>query len=769
MSVDTSDTDKVGGGHSPTVAVGGSDARDVHVSEIDGIVTKNAPTTTTSDRVECKHEEDKGRIPKTNTATEDDVYTCPICISLLVDPFVTPCGHAFCHTCIMTHLNHAVDPTSATCPQCGRAGLSKDRLNPSFSLSSMVGAVGKKKKLYSQESSPYIALKHMLRQSKNQLNGDELGLLLKQIQEYKDEVERKERTGNLDLLLHFLHQSKEEKARRLELLQKEIECLDSDIHVCQQQDHLMHRSRSVKSMLTVKQSQQHDDVGVVLSEGGGGEEKEMECRDFGNTMTTNGAGSDGDHGEKQAQLLSSDAFVGTHDETNNATTTSTATANQMLMMLNGVCSKKRKRIASQFEDLQSVYLKLRSNSLGQHPASHGDVHTRTTTTSNNDNNNTASVSTRDDQKTSASGDPSTAYIQQTESSSGLQEFTRILGTIAHSNRLRIVAEIPRPPLRNLSSIVSSVEFDRHGKLFATAGVSKRISIFDHGTILPLSMRGVQITHCPVVEMVTRSKLSCLSWNKFVNSELASTDYEGVLNIWDTSTGDLVHEYEAHSKRIWSVDHCCADPALITTGSDDCFVKVWSTKSPSAIAQFDLKANVCAVKWNPNSPYEIAVGSADHSVYLYDLRKYDTYVRSFSGHKKAVSYVRWSGNDEIVSASTDSTLRLWNVRAMSMTEERIFKGHVNEKNFVGLAIQDDLIACGSENHEVCIYYKPLSKPITRLTLPSAGGPRGAEQSNEHPFISAVSWHPGKKELLAATSQGSVFILSLEGDHSLTTTI
>ena len=289
-----------------------------------------------------------------------------------------------------------------------------------------------------------------------------------------------------------------------------------------------------------------------------------------------------------------------------------------------------------------------------------------------------------------------------------------------------------------------------------------------------AMQDLPIAHCPIVEMVTRSKLSCISWNKFISSELASSDYEGVLNVWDTSTGNLVHEYEAHSKRIWSVDFCCADPKLLATGSDDSFVKVWSTRSPSAIAQCDVKANVCAVKWHPTQPHTVAIGAADHNVYVYDMRKYDTCLNSFSGHKKAVSYVRWAGNDEIVSASTDSTLRLWhtaNATATNATtrEERIYRGHANERNFVGLAVSnDDFILCGSETHEVYAYYKPLSKPITKIALPVAHAVGGREREREtgrereRPFVSAVSWHPTKKELLAATSQGSVFVLSLEGD-------
>lgn len=71
--------------------------------------------------------------------------------------------------------------------------------------------------------------------------------------------------------------------------------------------------------------------------------------------------------------------------------------------------------------------------------------------------------------------------------------------------------------------------------------------------------------------------------------------------------------------------------------------------------------------------------------------------AFAGHRKAVSYVRWLSDGEVVSASTDSTLRLWDLHAAR--ESRTFRGHVNEKNFVGLAADSEFIACGSETNEV----------------------------------------------------------------------
>lgn len=58
---------------------------------------------------------------------------------------------------------------------------------------------------------------------------------------------------------------------------------------------------------------------------------------------------------------------------------------------------------------------------------------------------------------------------------------------------------------------------------------------------------------------------------------------------------------------------------------------------------------------------LQVGSADHHIHYYDLRNISRPVHVFSGHKKAVSYVKFLSNDELASASTDSTLRLWDVK------------------------------------------------------------------------------------------------------------
>ena len=129
----------------------------------------------------------------------------------------------------------------------------------------------------------------------------------------------------------------------------------------------------------------------------------------------------------------------------------------------------------------------------------------------------------------------------------------------------------------LSKLIQAPAFGTHFpaldlQVFATAGVSKRISVYEYANVL---RNPHTETHCPALEVNTRSKLSCLSWNKYVQSHLASSDYEGVVNVWDVATSQSVAEYEAHEKRIWSVDSCHTDPMLLVTGSDDGWVKVSS--------------------------------------------------------------------------------------------------------------------------------------------------------------------------------------------------
>jgi len=390
-------------------------------------------------------------------------------------------------------------------------------------------------------------------------------------------------------------------------------------------------------------------------------------------------------------------------------------------------------------------------------------------------------------------------------------FGKRLATLSKYSRFKTIAHLHYSDsfFSASNSIVSALEFDRDDEFFATAGVTKKIKIYEFGNIVAeyrdkdpkalSSIRGGEskstlisnlrafnpkvdtdsvpsidgmdaVPRYPILEMSSRSKISCLSWNTYFKSSLASSDYEGIVSVWDTATGAVVHQMEEHEKRAWTVDFSRTDPTQLASGSDDAKVKVWSTSQRKSTMTIECRANVCSVKFNPDIGHQLAFGSADHFIHYYDLRNAATPLHVFRGHKKAVSYVKFSNKDEFVTASTDSTLKLWSINQslQSGTSKllRTFSGHTNEKNFVGLSVNcdGDLIACGSESNEVYVYYPSLTKPIVVHNFgPPLAATTGEAVPDEDPsqFVSSVAWRRhSPNQLIVANSTGRMKILELQ---------
>ena len=70
--------------------------------------------------------------------------------------------------------------------------------------------------------------------------------------------------------------------------------------------------------------------------------------------------------------------------------------------------------------------------------------------------------------------------------------------------------------------------------------------------------------------------------------------------------------------------------LLASGSDDARVKLWSTNVAQSLCSLETKANVCCVKFNPNSCYHLAFGSADHNIHYYDMRNTKKALQVFKG-------------------------------------------------------------------------------------------------------------------------------------------
>ena len=376
-------------------------------------------------------------------------------------------------------------------------------------------------------------------------------------------------------------------------------------------------------------------------------------------------------------------------------------------------------------------------------------------------------------------------------------------------------DINASPIPPVNDIVSSIDVSMDRAMFATAGVSKRIDFYAFTDICDrmVTNQNDQNGERPSItraQIKVNSKISCLSFSRKHVSHVAASDYEGVVTIWDAETSQSILKFEEHDKRCWTVEYCrCVDNMhLIASGSDDGAVKIWSESGISmgggnrSVMEMQMRANVCCIAWSPTTAHDIAIGCADHKVRVYDLRRPHKPLYTLSSHKKAVSYVKYINSRELCSASTDSSVCIWDVKkSHSHTETfdpyniyhqggggvtsippemetnnsagiesdivstrliRTLTGHVNRRNFVGLAASSDgkSVACGSETNEVFVYNKNFSTPLATVSFDKPGMLKSSSRENDsgNHFVSALCWSD-ESALISANSEGRIKIVSL----------
>lgn len=623
-------------------------------------------------------------------------YLCPICFELLREAHMTKCGHTFCYECLL----QTIDQT-ARCPKCNYTIDSQEHIFPNFLLNELVSkykaSMENQIRSSSALSHPELhGIKGLLTNKSDAMSLSEVDFMLNVLQAKRQQLAAHSILAQQQLLREFLQHLKKQKDEQLFALQREASVIQADLD---RVDHVLREFPGTGVSYNPSHSppQSHrNQEGLIIDN------------------------LEGENSNSDTSVVPSLDTMPTQPDGFNILKDKTVLCGEESSL-----PQRRQRMHHHFEDLVSCYTSARISQLYlpegvDHPP------------------DTATPTVEPDR-----------WV-------GLDDFASCLSKLTRYNSVRPLATLAyTTDMFNNSSIVSSIEFDKDQEFFAIAGVTKRIKIYDYSVVL----KDMVDIHYPSIEMVCSSKISCISWSSFHKGMLASSDYEGTVIVWDSTTAQKTTVFQEHEKRCWSVDFNLVDTKLIASGSDDARVKLWSTNISHSVASLEAKANVCCVKFNPASCYHLAFGSADHCVHYYDLRSTKQPLNVFKGHRKAVSYVKFLNSEDIVSASTDSQLKLWNINKSHCL--RSFTGHVNEKNFVGLATDGDYVTCGSENNGLYVYYKGLSKHLFQFKFDAVRSfldrDRKEEEVNE--FVSAVCWKQNSNVMVAANSQGTIKVLEL----------
>lgn len=566
---------------------------------------------------------------------------------IISEATITRCGHTYCSKCIQKSIE-----IQKKCPKCNQS-LTQDQVFPNFLLNELISKYQlekqEKERLFSASQSidndPADNLKTFLASESNKLQLSDVNTIIDVLTQRKVLLEAESITAQNKLLYEFLEHLLKQTEQQQSELDKKVRLIKSDLKV-------------VEGILKTVQSNcpKIEDVEKHFEK----EPTEGDSKEAGQLNAIR---------DEMKQLIT---------EIDSSIPNSEAGNSSAPVVQSSTYKIRKQKMFHHFDDFVKCYYTNRSE----------DLHFQADETEQElmitDNNETV------------------AAPEAPKVSKSLDLFRENLVKFSRYSRLNTLSTLNYSNDNMSSTIVSSIEFDKDNEFFAIAGVTKRIKIFDYYACVREAV--VDIKH-PVNEMVANSKISCVAWNSYFKELLASSDYEGIVTIYDVETRQRKRTFQEHDKRCWSVDFNEIDTKLLASGSDDARVKLWSIDCENSVATLEVKtANVCCVKFNPKSSCHLAFGSADHCVHYYDLRSLKEPLCIFKGHKKAVSYVKFLNTHEIISAGTDGQLKLWDINKPPYCLRSFVGGHVNEKNFVGLATNGDYIACGSEDNSLCVYYK-----------------------------------------------------------------
>ena len=171
----------------------------------------------------------------------------------------------------------------------------------------------------------------------------------------------------------------------------------------------------------------------------------------------------------------------------------------------------------------------------------------------------------------------------------------------------------------------------------------------------------------------------------------------------------------------------------------------------------------AIDWSPLTPEgKILTGDNEGQIYITTNAdsQWSTDPAPYTGHESSIEDLQWSPNEKNVfaSASSDSTVKIWDVRSKSHRPVISVKVSSVDVNVISWSKQTPhLIASGADDGQWACWdlrqWKPLSK-----TGSTAEVPRPVASFDFHKEqITSVEWHPTDDSIVAIAAGDSTLTL------------
>ena len=201
-------------------------------------------------------------------------------------------------------------------------------------------------------------------------------------------------------------------------------------------------------------------------------------------------------------------------------------------------------------------------------------------------------------------------------------------------------------------IVKGMCWTKDKKLLSCAS-DKSIKLFDPYRTSPGT--------APIATYLGATSFTGVSHHRSLPNFAASSS---VISIYDLSRATATPVQTLHWPTSTDTINALAfnqtETSILASAATDRSVVLYDLRTSSPLSKVTLALASNAISWNPMEAFNFAVANEDHNVYIFDMRKLDRSLNALKDHVAAVMDVEFSPTgEELVSASYDRTVRLWN--------------------------------------------------------------------------------------------------------------
>ena len=166
---------------------------------------------------------------------------------------------------------------------------------------------------------------------------------------------------------------------------------------------------------------------------------------------------------------------------------------------------------------------------------------------------------------------------------------------------------------------------------------------------------------PIATYLGQTAFTSVSHHRDLSTFAASSS---VISIYDLSRSSTIPlqtlQWPTSTATINAVAFNLVETSILASAATDRSIVLYDLRTSSPLSKATLGLASNAISWNPMEAFNFAVANEDHNVYIFDMRKLNRALNVLKDHVAAVMDVEYSPHgEELVTASYDRTVRLWN--------------------------------------------------------------------------------------------------------------